>query len=179
MAFSDQSSGVFANELLLTHQMMDQMADNDAFLEAPVDSVPAFGAYLGSNQSIAAGAGDVLEMNTLEHDKTGAYNTTTYRFTPLVAGKYLFYGRANIQAPAYQDLCSLNLNKNGTIVRRGERIELTWAGDTLAPIIAVYEEANGTTDYFELVLEHDNAGALTCNAGQDECYWGAALMMAW
>ena len=55
------------------------------------NNTPAFEAYKGSNQSgIAEDTNTLLSLDTEIFD-SGQYDTSTYRFTPAEAGKYLVY----------------------------------------------------------------------------------------
>ena len=52
-------------------------------------NTPMFQANLSGNQSLNAGATTKISFNTETFDTASAYNTSTYRFTPQTAGKYL------------------------------------------------------------------------------------------
>ncbi len=53
---------------------------------------PAFHAYLGANQTAADATATKLNINTETYDTDSCFDTSTYRFTPTEAGKYLIYG---------------------------------------------------------------------------------------
>ena len=54
---------------------------------------PAFEAYLSSNQTVSDGVDTKVQFDTEVFDTDNCYdNTTNYRFTPNVAGKYMIYG---------------------------------------------------------------------------------------
>ena len=56
---------------------------------------PAFEAYLSADQSIADVTYTKVSVDTEVYDTDGCYdNSTNYRFTPTVAGKYFVYGSA-------------------------------------------------------------------------------------
>ena len=77
-------------------------------------NTPAFSAYAGSDQN--GNADDTytkLAMNTEFYDTDSKYDTSTYRFTPGVAGKYNFGACVYIDGSAnYLDM-NIALYKNG------------------------------------------------------------------
>jgi len=74
-----------------------QLRDDSNNLDLKIDSVgrfiadrqPNFEAYLGSVQTFSGNAD--IQFNTISHDVGSNYNTSNYRFTAPVAGRYLFY----------------------------------------------------------------------------------------
>jgi hypothetical protein len=60
-------------------------------------NTPAFRANLSSNQSISADTATKVAFATEALDTDGKYDTSNYRFTPTIAGKYLIYVRIGYQ----------------------------------------------------------------------------------
>ena len=57
---------------------------------AQMKNTPAFEAYLSSAQSVSDATSTKAQPNTELFDTDSAYdNSSTYRFTPQVAGKYI------------------------------------------------------------------------------------------
>tara|TARA_R110001592_G_scaffold216215_1_gene469795 strand:+ start:447 stop:974 length:528 start_codon:yes stop_codon:yes gene_type:complete len=52
-------------------------------------NTPAFAAKMNGTQSVSHNTSTKIEVDTELYDTNSAYNTSTYRFTPGVAGKYL------------------------------------------------------------------------------------------
>ena len=78
----------------------DELLISDAGVLKRVDvslvggaNTPAFEAYLGGSggQSVSDNAVTLVQANTEVYDTDSAYDTSTYRFTPQTAGKYLIY----------------------------------------------------------------------------------------
>jgi len=60
-------------------------------------NVPAFQAYLSSNQSGLTDSATVLaQLNTTALDTDNAFDTSTYTFTCPVAGKYFVYAKTSL-----------------------------------------------------------------------------------
>ena len=78
-------------------------------MPAAFKNTPAFEAYLGGSggQSVSDNTVTLVQANTEVYDTDSAYDTSTYRFTPQVAGKYLVYG-------SIQNESGSGSNLNGT-----------------------------------------------------------------
>ena len=78
---------------------------------------PAFEAILGSNQSITSNANTKVTCDTEIFDTDNCYdNSTNYRFTPNVAGKYVVYcaGRGDAGGSNLQNMwVRLEMNSTG------------------------------------------------------------------
>jgi len=105
---------------------------------------PAFSAYTSSSQSFTATVLTKLACNTESYDTNNNYDTSTYRFTPTVAGYY----QINIILQA----TSVNTNLNITVYKNGssdQRLLSTYPSsyDSASSSYLVY--LNGSTDYVE------------------------------
>lgn len=152
MAFSDQSA-LFTNNSLLTWQLMDQMADNDAYLynATLLSGMPAFSAYNSGSQTLSKTTPAKVSFGTEIFDRTGCYDTSLSRFQPTVAGKYILIARieANFIVSAGYGV-SAYCYKNGSLLypigfmrSRTTTINAGLSG-------AVVVDANGSSDYFEI-----------------------------
>ena len=69
---------------------------------------PAFEAYLSANQTVSDNAVTKVQFNTKLFDTDSAYdNSTNYRFTPGVAGKYFIYSSIQNETGANNNLVNL------------------------------------------------------------------------
>ena len=67
--------------------------DNDGNIESRQSlypTVPAFAATASAHQTLSTGTWTTLAINTEDFDTNSNYNTSTYAFTPTVAGYYNF-----------------------------------------------------------------------------------------
>src|SRR6056300_889777 len=99
-----------------------QLAD-DAVTKAKTSALmyPAFFAFLNSDQSsIADSTSTKINVNDEVFDTDNCYdNTTNYRFTPTVAGKYFVYGKIAVDEAAGNTRLGISLiYKNGSQVGR-------------------------------------------------------------
>lgn len=116
---------------------------------------PAFRSVLSGNQTIAFNTYTKLTLNSEIFDTNNCYNTSTYRFTPNVAGYYqvsLQILANGISTRSYY--VSGMIYKNGSVDPNSEgRVSLTY-GDGADN--SVYSSGvfymNGTTDYLEAYM---------------------------
>jgi|9_EtaG_2_1085328.scaffolds.fasta_scaffold38705_3 hypothetical protein len=110
---------------------------------------PSFSAYRsGGNQTLANNTDVVLQFNTELYDVGSCYDTSTYRFTPNVAGKYFINSIIKLNGGGNSVLYDLYIYKNTTVVRT-TRDETTPA-DPFSMQVSAIVEANGSSDYFTI-----------------------------
>jgi hypothetical protein len=121
-------------------------------------NTPSFLAYKTANTSVANATHTAI-INTSElYDTASAYDTSTGRFTPQTAGKYLFI--ASIRAQFGSARTILQLLKNGgspTPQQYGENGNTDSGSHTRTYCIAIHE-ANGSSDYFSMT-GYQNSGS--------------------
>lgn len=102
----------------------------------------------GSNQTVSAGATTKIQFTTEVFDTGGWFdNATNYRYTPLVAGKYLVILQVTATSAA-ADSPAANIYKNGSYVGGGSyHISASTAAQTSVAMMIV--SMNGSTDYIE------------------------------
>lgn len=117
-----------------------------------VTNTPFFHVYLGSDQSVSSGATHKVAFDTEVYDSNNNYdNSTNYRYTPTVAGKYVFY----TGVVYYADSAGMNFNKvsirlNGSTIGAGESDLRSNPGRQMTSFAQVIQEMNGSTDYVEV-----------------------------
>jgi len=121
---------------------------------AAMKATPAFEAYLGGSggQSVSDNTVTLVQINTEVYDTDSAYDTSTYRFTPQVAGKYLVYGSIQNESSTATNLKAsyLYFKKNGSNIL--ETVNSYDNSPIRADIITgdMIVDMNGSTDYVEL-----------------------------
>jgi len=91
-----------------------------------------------------------VELDVEDHDTHSDYdNATNYRFTPTVAGKYLFQIQLMYFGLGDDDEFHARLYKNGSLLYY-ETNEAAGTLELLSVGFSVIVDANGTTDYFEV-----------------------------
>jgi hypothetical protein len=127
---------------------------------AAVDG-PAFRVYVSNSQTIATNSQTTVQFTTKTFDTANCYSTSTYRFTPNVAGYYQFNFNVAYDSNAVGD------NK-GFIYKNGAKdtvlYELVTTSNfyTLSGSGLAY--ANGTTDYFEIQIYQNQGSGRALNS---------------
>ena len=143
-------------------------------------NTPAFEAYLSSAQTVSDETITKAQANTELFDTDSAYdNSSTYRFTPQVAGKYLIWGTiaGYSDGSSYMNVTKSMIYKNGSVVRNATMDLRSNPGRYLMPHVQTIQEANGSSDYFEFFgFVNGTTGTQTFDASPsnfDGTRWGA------
>ena len=131
---------------------------DDAVTKAKTSNLlyPAFEAYMSSNQTSISDATETkVQVNTEVFDTDNCYdNSTNYRFTPTVAGKYYVYGKVHVD-----DAAGNMRNAQTWIYKNGSGYTFsvvnfhsgdTTDGEAASPNVSAVIDMNGTSDYVEL-----------------------------
>jgi len=136
-------------------------------LASNMKNTPAFEAFLSADQT---GITDVTEtkvqVDTESFDTDNCYdNSTNYRFTPTVAGRYHVYGKVSIDEAAGNTRNALSyIYKNGAEKARAFvnfHSSDSTDGEGASPYVSAMIDFNGTTDYVELYATHDTVNGGT------------------
>ena len=117
------------------------------------DNTPAFHAKLSSTQSVSNNAEQKINVNTEDFDTDNCYdNTTNYRFTPTVAGKYWCYGQTAVYGGGTDRVNQVQtrLKKNGTTIFYNSSDLRNNPGRQISSPVGVVIDFNGSSDYLEL-----------------------------
>jgi hypothetical protein len=138
--------------------------------------VPAFSAYLSSNQSISNATWTKIQHNAEEFDLTSEFNTSTYTFTPTVAGYYQINAAITFAYTAAADKAFLiYISKNGSVAKygsKGSSTGIVYPGATVNCLIYL----NGTTDYIDCFGYQNTGGSQLAVGLQSDTYFQAHLV---
>jgi hypothetical protein len=99
-------------------------------------------------------------------DSGSYFNTATYRFTPTVSGAYAFYATVQVNSlAAAGNIVQVHIYKNGAVAVTGKAVARST--ENVQAAVAAVLTANGSTDYFEVYVEH-NAGSNKTVEGDEE-----------
>ena len=152
---------------------------------AALGNAPAFQAYLNSSQSISDSTWTKVEFNTEQFDTNSDYdNSSNYRFTPTVAGKYYIYASIKPETGSNDnniDLVQMKIRRNG-VDYSGMQFDFRSDSDGRKFQISASNvmDMNGSSDYAEVY------GYLKCGTGtrvfaggQDNAYFGGYKLITW
>jgi hypothetical protein len=134
-------------------------------------NMPAFSAYATTATSLVSTVSTKLLFDTEEYDTNN--NFASSRFTPTVAGYYVFFGGAAYATAAA--ISQLILYKNGSLYKR-------LSNTSPSAVSAIYGSGqvycNGTTDYVELYLIQTAATQNTFQPDSTYTYFQGAMVRA-
>jgi hypothetical protein len=145
---------------------------DNTFASAGGDNTPAFFAQLSADQSITNNTFAKANINSELFDTDNCYdNSTNYRFTPTTAGKYALQAGVLFESVTDGTQGRLYIRKNGSelILTRHHSAETGSFFNLNCSIIA---DANGTSDYFEVFVYHDEGSNLNISGGTIRTYFG-------
>ena len=144
-------------------------------------NTPAFEAYLENDATPSNDVSTLVTFDTETFDTASAYNTSTGKFTPQVAGKYFIYGSIAGQSTVNNG----NLYKSQTIIylngssyKVADMMLESNSGNVSkrmsVPISAVLT-LNGSSDYVQLYanIQTYTGGDVTIETGNDRTFFGA------
>ena len=141
-------------------------------------NTPAFMAYnLGvATQSISTSAWTEITIYDTELlDTNSAFNTTTSRFTPQVAGKYVFFASVNYtQVPTSG--CFIGITKNGAITGNTSDNFLFQTDNIYGMTGSCILDLNGTTDYVSAYTLHAHGSSRNIGGGTYNSFYGYRLI---
>ena len=105
-------------------------------------NAPAFSAYPSAAQTLSTGTWTTLAFNTEVYDTNSNYNTSTYAFTPTVAGYYNF--NALVRSSGVTSRFYTKFVKNGTTNYYGN--DFNFAANSLNSNYSALIYMNGSTD---------------------------------
>jgi hypothetical protein len=131
---------------------------------------PAFSASQTSGQSLSGGAWTKITASVEEYDTASCYNTSTYRFTPNVAGYYSVFAGIGISGGITYLYCSIY--KNGASYKSAGSGQTAGTSGGINCIVYL----NGSTDYIELYGLPSST--VNTNGSGAQTYFQAALVRA-
>ena len=149
------------------------LADNFAFTGTVTGAgganTPAFHAYNPQNGSVANQTEVIVSNNTELLDSSAAYDTSTYKFTPQVAGYYFLYANVRYQSGTTDfDRINLEITKNSTDILSARNNNKDYSTVCVSGIV----QANGSSDYFQMRSYQNSGGSISISTDDELVYFG-------
>ena len=109
-------------------------------------NTPAYHAYGSAATSIPNNSATLLPFNTELFDTDNAYDTSTYFFTPQVAGKYFVFGQFRLNTSTDLDNVECIVRKNGSNLTP-PRFGSIFNGSSNTAQVSTIVDLNGSSDY--------------------------------
>ena len=118
---------------------------------------PTFSALTSGSVTVSSGYSDTkLTFDTEEWDVGGYFDTSTHRYTPLVAGYYLVTVSAGLTSTTP---VRTKIYKNGSLERGGPAVETAAYGYNNS-ITTALVSMNGSSDYLEGYVQASSSGTV-------------------
>ena len=132
-------------------------------------NTPAFEATLSSDQTVANNTFVKAAIGTEVFDTDGCYDTSTYRFTPTVGGKYFIYASIACETDSSQfQVSNVAIYKNGSIYAKRIVDPRANPGLLFSIDISSTLDMNGSSDYVEIYLKIYKTGGTNIKASSGD-----------
>jgi len=122
------------------------------------DNTPAFFAYTpNSYQAISTGTWTSPNLTNELFDTANAFNTSDKKFTPQVAGKYMFFGNIGTDGN-WQTLARLRISKNDNSVGGDEIRNVNIVTNSEGVHVSGMLTLNGSSDFVRMQVYHEQGG---------------------
>jgi hypothetical protein len=142
-------------------------------LASNMKNTPAFEAKRSANQTASDGAWTKMQLNTELYDSGDYDNSTNFRFTPTVAGKYYVYINAYHNPSSTANLYdyAVAIYKNGSEADGAAEFIIDTEGTTGITEVAAQTgvrviDMNGSTDYLEFYFFQSVSGGTPTISGR-------------
>jgi hypothetical protein len=138
---------------------------------------PSFFGTLSGNQSVANGTTTIVQIATEVYDQGSVFDTSTYRFTPGIAGsKFFIYGQASISNLTVDKSLWAYIYKNGSIFY-ATNVGNTQSGVNDCMVSFAVIDTPNATDYYDFRVYHNDGSSENLRADNDENNFGAFRIM--
>ena len=131
-------------------------------------ATPAFFSYVSGSQTISNSTNTKIQFDSELFDTDNCFdNTTNYRFTPTVAGKYVLGAGCRLATSTNANTWGCFVYKNGALAAIGDNVndnqnttQINWVFDM-----------NGTTDYLEIYAHQNTGSSQSLNISTGRANW--------
>ena len=158
----------------------DELLISDAGTIKRIDAqffqnTPAFFARLSSDQTISSDTSTKIQVDSEVFDSDGTYdNSSNYRFTPAVAGKYFVFAGVRFDNQTSQATMRAELSFNGSVIGSNFLAANDSSSNRDYTVTVSCLQTFDDNDYMELFAQSDLSGNQTINgASTNKTYFGA------
>ena len=136
-------------------------------------NTPAFEAYPSASLSVASGTSVKVQANTERFDTDSAYdNSSNYRFTPQVSGRYFTYCSFTYNLANGSIGLVAEIRKNGSAVLSSKHEDAA-GSNYLTGYVGGVVQLNGSSDYLEMFTLTSSGSTRTLAADSQRTFFGA------
>lgn len=141
-------------------------------------SGPCFSVYLSASQAITTATSSRVLLNTELYDTNNAFDAVVNsRFQPSVAGYYWISGTVSVLLSTAGVSAYCSVWRNGAVFKDGTTIPQQATQLSISSVDALVY-LNGSTDYVELYVYHNNGSTRDASGGSSLTYFQGFLARA-
>lgn len=164
---TDTTSSAFLGAVYYT-QFSGHILSSGSSGSGTSTSASSFAAYLSADQTgIAASTDTKINFSAESFDSANYFDLSNDRFLPTSAGQYYLTGTVSMDSVASTGGCVARIYKNGSLFKQGTYYINGGTGACVSTVNAVVD-ANGSTDYFELYVYHQDGSTASALSGSDD-----------
>jgi hypothetical protein len=140
---------------------------------------PAFSAYNSTATTVVNGsAGTQIALQTAIFDTASCFSTSTWKFTPTVAGYYQINGVVSFaDAPITASAIQSYISKNGTDANSAVASSCVGGNTIYVQVLtSVIVYLNGSSDYVCLVAYQNQGSTRTTQTGASKTYFNGCMI---
>ena len=131
-------------------------SDGAGNLTTQKTNYPAFEAFANASVNLSTNTNTKVQANTEIYDTDNCYdNSTNYRFTPTVAGKYYVYAKGRGDCNGTNDVMRVisYIYKNGAeLMNSPQYTNISNPANFFTPFVSGVVDMNGSSDYVEFFI---------------------------
>lgn len=141
-----------------------------------INDVPMFETFLTSGQNITTNTFNKLNFNNVNFDSHSWYDAANFRYTPQIAGYYLFTAAFTMVPSTSASVKLISLYKNGSLAKYLEFTRYSAVAGTVTASGSSIIYMNGTTDYVETYAYPLGTGTLAISSAASQTYFQGHLI---
>lgn len=132
-----------------------------------ITNTPAFRAYVSSDFSTSNATRTIVPFDSVTFDTGNYFSTSTYRYTPLVAGYYNFFATVKSASATDAENFVIYIRKNETEIMEVTSPQLYF--NSVNGSIITY--LDGVDDFVDVYVRQDSGGSLPYNGIDKKIYF--------
>jgi len=164
---SDDAIGLAELSATGTASSSTFLRGDNSWASAGETNTPYFFAYRGtSEQSIGNASLTIIQFNAELYDSGSCFDTSTYKFTPNVAGKYWINATVRMGTSTDASSCQVEIFKNTSSFNRVNMNNVHYTSIVNSAIV----DMNGSSDYIQAKIYQDTGGSANIQYNSDSTY---------
>lgn len=146
------------------------------FANPLINDLPLFETFLTTTQNITSNQFTLLNFDNVNFDSHSWFDTANYRYTPQMAGYYIFTAAYTMTPSTSASVKLVALYKNGVLAKYLEFTRYAAVAGTTTASGSSILYMNGTTDYVDVYAYTLGTGTLAVSSAASQTYFQGYLL---